>query len=139
MRCDVALAVVRNADGDVLMLRRKVAEGALVWAFPGGKLEPGEAAADAAYRETEEETGVSCAPMRELGTRVHPVTGKAMAYWLCGHVSGEPVLREPDKAEEVAWVDAGTLVRLVGDTLFPPVAEEILGPRAASPESPRQG
>jgi 8-oxo-dGTP diphosphatase len=43
----VAAAVIVEREG-VLLVRRRIAEGALVWQFPGGKLEPGESAEAAA-------------------------------------------------------------------------------------------
>jgi hypothetical protein len=49
-----AAGVLFVAGDKVLLMRRK--DG--FWGLPGGKLEPGESAEDAAAREAEEETGV---------------------------------------------------------------------------------
>jgi ADP-ribose pyrophosphatase YjhB (NUDIX family) len=52
----VAAVVV---DGErVLVVRRSRAPSAGLWAFPGGRLEWGEALADGARREVREETGL---------------------------------------------------------------------------------
>ncbi|MEU6351992.1 NUDIX domain-containing protein [Streptomyces sp. NPDC047072] len=64
----VALAVVVH-DRRVLLVRRAVAEGSLLWVFPGGKMEPGETAEDAALREALEETGAFTEATRVLGKR----------------------------------------------------------------------
>jgi len=55
----VAVALLRG-DGRILMQRRPEGKqhGGL-WEFPGGKIDPGEGAADAARREMEEELGVA--------------------------------------------------------------------------------
>jgi 8-oxo-dGTP diphosphatase len=56
----VAAAVILRPDGDVLLAQRprgKPYEG--YWEFPGGKLEPGETAADALARELHEELGLT--------------------------------------------------------------------------------
>jgi mutator protein MutT len=55
---EIAVAVV-ECDGMFLIgLRPAGAPLAGYWEFPGGKLQPGEAAADAAVRECLEETGL---------------------------------------------------------------------------------
>jgi mutator protein MutT len=50
-----AFAVIRNAAGELLLVRR--ADDGL-WELPGGRLELGESAAEAVVREVAEETGV---------------------------------------------------------------------------------
>lgn len=53
------LCFVFDAAGRVLLIRKKRGMGAGKWNAPGGKLEPGESAAQGAARETREETGVT--------------------------------------------------------------------------------
>lgn len=55
-------------DGSVLMVRH---EGETSWSEPGGKVDPGESFAQAARRETEEESGVTVSLTGIL--EVHPV------------------------------------------------------------------
>jgi 8-oxo-dGTP diphosphatase len=69
----IAAAVI-VVDGRVLLIRRAVVEGELVWLFPAGKVEPGEAVEDGAVREAGEETGLTVRAVRRLGERVHPIT-----------------------------------------------------------------
>jgi ADP-ribose pyrophosphatase YjhB (NUDIX family) len=49
--------VVTNDAGDILMIRRTDNGN---WAVPGGAIDLGESVAQAAVRETLEETGISC-------------------------------------------------------------------------------
>ncbi len=61
---EVALALIRW-DGQFLVTRRPVgAHLAGCLEFPGGKIEPGEDAADAAVREVREELGIVVVPLR---------------------------------------------------------------------------
>ena len=53
----VATAIVR--DGRLLLGRRIASYGSGLWQTPGGKVDPGESLADAAVRETYEETGTA--------------------------------------------------------------------------------
>ncbi|MET7367650.1 NUDIX domain-containing protein [Streptomyces sp. NPDC005566] len=48
----------------MLLIRRAVPAGGLVWTFPSGKVEAGESVEDAATRETLEEAGVVVEPLR---------------------------------------------------------------------------
>ena len=56
----------RTPDGKVLFLRRapKGGDAGGTWAFPGGKVEPGETHQEAVSRECDEEIGVSPSPKR---------------------------------------------------------------------------
>lgn len=56
----IVRVVVRNDAGQVLMLLRKEnTAGAGQWCLPGGKVDYGETAEDAAARELREETGLA--------------------------------------------------------------------------------
>ena len=58
----VAAALTRD-DGRVLVQRRPAGKAhAGLWEFPGGKVEPGERAADALARELAEELGIAVEP-----------------------------------------------------------------------------
>jgi 8-oxo-dGTP diphosphatase len=56
VRC--AGAVVRDASGRLLLVRRANEPSRGLWSLPGGRVEPGESATDAAAREVYEETGL---------------------------------------------------------------------------------
>ena len=68
----IAVAVILRA-GKVLVARRSSGSvlGGL-WEFPGGKIEAGESAAQAAVRECREELGCEARALRDLGSVEHP-------------------------------------------------------------------
>jgi 8-oxo-dGTP diphosphatase len=73
-RVEVVAAVIQRAGGEFLLAQRpqdKVYSG--YWEFPGGKVEPGEAAADALARELLEELGIEV-------ERAHPWIVREYAY-----------------------------------------------------------
>jgi ADP-ribose pyrophosphatase YjhB (NUDIX family) len=51
-------AIAFDQDGRVLLVRRGRPPAAGLWTVPGGRIEPGESAADACAREVAEETGL---------------------------------------------------------------------------------
>jgi len=69
-RIEVAVGILYDELGRVLVGQRTVQDRYFQkWEFPGGKLEPGETAAQALQREFEEEIGViidSCQPLMQL-------------------------------------------------------------------------
>jgi len=104
----VSAVVVR--DGRLVVGRRRGSHGAGTWAFPGGKIEPGEHPRDVVARELEEETGLRA-------RRITPITwtsdllehdGATLHFITLHHRvevgPGEPVVREPDRAEGWRWV-----------------------------------
>lgn len=64
---NVAAAVVRRPDGQVLLLKRADSHqtNAGQWCFVTGYVEVGETPRDAAIRELAEELGIAAAPTRE--------------------------------------------------------------------------
>ena len=75
------------------------------WAFPKGKLDPGENEEEAALREVEEETGLVCELGRELGiTSYRDSRGrpKTVRYWEMTVVGGE--FGPYNEIDEVRWV-----------------------------------
>ncbi len=63
--------VVVNDDGDILLIRRTDNDN---WALPGGAIDLGESAAQAAVRETQEETGITREITGLVGIYTDPVT-----------------------------------------------------------------
>jgi 8-oxo-dGTP diphosphatase len=118
----VAAAVIIE-DGRVLLVRRRVREGRLSWQFPCGEVEAGESGAEAAVRETEEETGLRVRATGSLGERVHPDTGRTMIYTACDVVSGTAYVADKEELAEVAWCDRATLTAHVPYPFFGPVQE----------------
>jgi 8-oxo-dGTP diphosphatase len=120
----IAAAVIVD-DGLVLLVRRRVAEGPLSWQFPAGKVEPGESGAEAAVRETREETGLTVRATGSLGQRVHPQTGRTMLYTACEVVDGTARVAAEAELADVAWCDRAGLATLVPHPLFGPVQQHL--------------
>ena len=108
-----ALAVVIR-DGRVLLVKRRNEPDAGLWGFPGGHVDLGETAMDAAIRELREETTIVARPVRYL-TNVDVIDRDEsgivkfhflLAAVLCEYVSGEPIAQ--DDVSEARWwpVDA---------------------------------
>jgi 8-oxo-dGTP diphosphatase len=110
-------------QGRVLMVRRRVKEGALSWQFPAGGIEAGESPEEAAVRETLEETGLEVKAIRLLGQRVHPKTGREMSYTAAEVVAGEAHVADEEELAEVAWVAHSEISTYVPYGLFGPVQE----------------
>ncbi|TDU73494.1 NUDIX hydrolase [Streptomyces sp. KS 21] len=107
--------------GRVLMIRRRVSEGELMWQFPAGAIEDGETAEQAAVRETLEETGLTVEAIKLLGERVHPKTGRLMSYTACDVLNGYAIVGDTEEIAEVAWVSHGEIAERVPYGLFEPV------------------
>lgn len=65
----VAAGIALVHNGRLLLMRRRLdCDAGGCWAYPGGKIEPGETAQQAAIRELREETGLRfTGPLRSLG------------------------------------------------------------------------
>lgn len=109
----VAVGVVAERDGRILLVRRNHEPALGRWAFPSGFVDAGEVLADAARRETREEAGVEVHIDRLLGAwsaSDDPVVFVAYAGTLA---PGDPVPGE--EAIEVAFFAADALPPLAFD------------------------
>lgn len=104
-----ALAVVLR-DGHALLARRGKEPDAGLWGFPGGHVELGETALDAAVRELREETGIAAEALEYL-TNIdvlrHDADGRPSVHYLlaavlCDYVDGTPVA--DDDIVDARWV-----------------------------------
>lgn len=127
-RPPVVAAIVTSEHG-VLAGRRH--DGKPPWTFIAGKIEPGEAQADAAVREVKEETGLLVvAGEREIGRRLHPSTNTWMIYLACAPASGTDVfVGDEEELAEVRWLSLAEADELMPG-MFEPVhahLAEVLG------------
>jgi 8-oxo-dGTP diphosphatase len=90
-------------DGQVAVVHRPRYDD---WTLPKGKLEPGEESEQAALREVQEETGLTCRLGRELPSTHytdHKGRPKRVRYWLMEVESGE--FAENDEVDELRWAE----------------------------------
>ncbi|MCC3775360.1 NUDIX domain-containing protein [Streptomyces sp. UNOB3_S3] len=112
----VAIATVLDGQDRVLMLwRYRFVPDKWGWELPGGIVDEGEGALDAALREVEEETGWRPAGLNHLVT-YQPVVGMVDSPHeiFVGH--GARLVGEPTDAEEsghVAWVPLSVVPQLM--------------------------
>ena len=103
----VALTVVDTGEGEAALVLTRRAQGmrahAGQWALPGGRLDAGESAVDAARRELHEEVGLDLGPADVLGRLdVYPTrSGYAITPVV---VWGGPIERLHPNPDEVASI-----------------------------------
>jgi len=107
----VVAALIRDGGRTLVSRRRADQAMPLLWEFPGGKVEPGEAPEAALIREVREELG--CAVRVD---RIHEVVFHAyaefdllMLVYACTITDGVPA---PVEVAEVAWVETTRLPTL---------------------------
>lgn len=107
MALEVAAAVIQRADGAFLLAQRpagKVYAG--YWEFPGGKIEPGEAAERALVRELREELGIEACTSFPWLTReyTYPHASVRLNFFRVTAWKGDP---HPREQQAIAWQHFG--------------------------------
>jgi ADP-ribose pyrophosphatase YjhB (NUDIX family) len=116
----IAIGVVTR-NNDVLLVKRRIPEGKLIWQFPAGVVKPSEAADVAICDEIKAETGVSVKVVSHLGNRIHPDTNLECDYYHCIYLHGK--LNNADLAEnsDVRWVAISNAHVYFTSDLFDPI------------------
>jgi 8-oxo-dGTP diphosphatase len=106
-------AVIKDADGRLLLIKRGHEPGAGLWSLPGGRIEPGETDEQAVRREIREETNLTVECRRLLGRAQLPGnagTVMEVSDYLAVVTGGE--LAAGDDAADARWVTAADLASL---------------------------
>lgn len=96
MRRVVRAIIIR---GEQLLVMKRNKYGDKFFSLPGGGIDAGETAEQAVEREVREEASIECKAVREVYHERVEAFGETY-YYLCDHISGEPVLG-PDSEEAV--------------------------------------
>lgn len=106
------MVVIVSNDGQQVLLHRR--ELFFLWDLPGGGIEKGEDPADAAVRETREETGYEISLDRLVGQYQHPSVyglGEQLTYLYRAHIiGGKPNYSGPETTG-LAWFSAAEFPR----------------------------
>ena len=129
MRPIPAVGVVCLRGDSVLLIRRGTPPRQGEWSLPGGRIEPGERAMDAALRELREETGVEAeiTGLIAVVDGLFPEAGRhyVLIDYAARWLSGEPVAGD-DAAEArfvaldevetlVNWAETRRIIRMAAD------------------------
>ena len=110
-----AVGVVCLRGDTVLLIRRWTPPRQGEWSLPGGRIEPGERAVDAALRELREETGVEAelTGLVDVVDGLFPEAGRhyVLIDYAARWVSGEPVAG--DDAAEARFVRLAEVEALI--------------------------
>jgi 8-oxo-dGTP diphosphatase len=110
MRVRCVGAIVHDAGGRLLVIRRGRPPGAGRWSLPGGRVEPGESDAEAVARELVEETGLRVEAGSLIGRVERPGPG-GVTYDILDYaatVTGG-LLTPGDDASDARWVTPAEL------------------------------
>lgn len=114
-----AVSVALIKDQSVLLVKRGREPSKGQFAFPGGRVKPGESLEQAACRELMEETGLQAGPLtlaKKLDIDAPPFIFRLNVF-VAPYLGGEPV--PGDDAEEAAWYPLDLMMEL-------PLSESVL-------------
>jgi len=106
-------AIITDAGGRLLLIKRGHEPGKGLWSIPGGRVEPGETDEQAVIREVREETGLVVQPGRLIGAVRRPTPAGAMLDIrdYAATVTGG-TLAAGDDADDARWAGPAELAGL---------------------------
>lgn len=111
-------AILQRGDRFLLVLRRNP-PSADMYAFPGGRAEPGEAPEEAALRELEEETGITAHSPQLFATydlKTHAADGAVVSHFFLSvfrvEADGAAIATAADDAAAIGWFTVEEIRRL---------------------------
>jgi 8-oxo-dGTP pyrophosphatase MutT (NUDIX family) len=113
----IAKAVIQNADGQVLLMRRSATDPRRPgeWDFPGGAVEAGEELSFGAAREIQEEAGlvINPADLRLLFAATEPYeqSGESVTRLLFAGRAASDAVTLSFEHDEYKWVDIATALQ----------------------------
>ncbi|NTF07006.1 NUDIX hydrolase [Agrobacterium rubi] len=126
-------AIVRRGDR-LLLVRRINAPSQDMFAFPGGRGEPGETPEETALRELEEETGIVARHPQLFATydlRNHDADGQLTSHFFLSvytvEANAEAVVLAADDAAEAGWYTLADIRSLPAPDSVVECAERLLG------------
>jgi mutator protein MutT len=96
----VAGTIPVNAAGQILLVRRAIEPRMGSWVFPGGYMDMGETAEEAAARETREEALLEVANLRLVGVYTRPEPGVVVVVY---EAEAQSEGGAGDEVSEVRW------------------------------------
>jgi ADP-ribose pyrophosphatase YjhB (NUDIX family) len=110
----IVLAIITSRDGVVIGKR---AEPPPPWSFPGGEIEEGESADDAAARVAQEDARLFVRPGVTIGQRLHPATNRLVTYIACAPSTRDRAVSVGDdqRYSEVKWASLSEATALLPD------------------------
>jgi 8-oxo-dGTP diphosphatase len=127
-----AVSVALRDEDRFLLVKRGRAPSLGYWAFPGGRVEPGERLEDAVQRELLEETGLLASKYRML--RMITLSGEWGSYHLhiFSAVAGRRDAVAGDDAAEVGWFTIDAMANMMVTPSTIEIAKEVLDAVAPS-------
>jgi 8-oxo-dGTP diphosphatase len=107
-------AVVRDADGRCLLLKRSAANQANAgkWDLPGGKLDPGERVDQALCREVAEETGLTISVRRVAAAAQSELRDRTVVYLILEAQLESGQVHLSEEHDDSAWVTLSELPQM---------------------------
>ena len=128
----VAVALVKNNDGEVLIVKNRQKEvgkdeAQLIWQFPGGKIKQEETPEETVKRETLDQTGYQIIPKDIIDERKHPEFS-VYIYYVASDIEGqEPQERKETTTDIAKWVRVQELENYFNSSIEDKVKEYLNG------------